>query len=102
MNKFYKLLEAASIDSPIPGEAPANVPDEPVVTEPAPVSDNSEQNIDIYELYPDLANIDITSPCALADYFATVCENYQADAENQMRSQVVPSLKDMDTPEEFA
>ena len=59
MNKFYKLLEAASIDSPIPGEAPANVPDEPVVTEPAPVSDNSEQNVDIYELYPDLANIDI-------------------------------------------
>lgn len=108
MNRLHRLLlhEATAVDQPVPGEADAAVPTEPVITEPEPAPDEADaqdQNApDIYELYPDLASVDITSPCTLADYFATLCESQQTDQAAQDQADVVPALGDMDTPEEFA
>ena len=84
------------VDSPVPGEAPSTVSTEPVITEP---ENNPGQ--DIYSLYPDLANIDITSACSLAEYFAQMCEDERANAEMEQQNQLVPSAANIDTPDEF-
>lgn len=42
-------------------------------------SEETETLPDIYELYPNLSEVDITCPCMLADFFATMCEHLQDD-----------------------
>ena len=81
---------------PVPGEAPSAVSNAPVITEP---ENNPGQ--DIYSLYPDLSQIDITSACNLAEYFNQLCEDEKNNAAMEQQSQMVPSLKNQNTPEEF-
>ena len=85
-----------AIASPVPGEAPSSVSMSPVLTEP---ENNPGQ--DIYSLYPDLSNIDITSACSLAEYFAQMCEDERTNAEMEQKAQMVPSASKVDTPDEF-
>ena len=85
-----------AIGSPVPGEAPSSMSMQPVLTEP---ENNPGQ--DIYSLYPDLANIDVTSTCSLAEYFAQMCEDERANAEMEQQAQMVPSMAQVDTPNEF-
>lgn len=85
-----------AVASPVPGEAPSSVSTQPVLTEP---ENNPGQ--DIYSLYPDLANIDITSACSLAEYFAQMCEDERANAEMEQQQQLVPSMSKVGTPDEF-
>ena len=84
------------VGSPVPGEAPSAMSNAPVITEP----ENNPGN-DIYSLYPDLAEVDITSACNLAEYFQQLCEDEKNNAALEQQAQNVPSLKNVDTPEEF-
>lgn len=86
----------SAVASPVPGEAPSAVSTDPVITEP---ENNPDQ--DIYSLYPDLANIDITSACSLAEYFSQMCEDERTNAEMEQQAQMVPSVSKVDTPDEF-
>lgn len=100
------LIEAVSNLQSVPGEAPAALPVEPLLTEPdlnsAEDSENTqEDSIDIYELYPDLANVDISSPCTLADFFATLCESDMENQEAEERSIYVPSVNKLGSSQEF-
>ena len=88
-----KLFEDA-IGSPQPGEAPAQVPSQPILTEPT--NDPSAQpddylsQIPLEQIYPDLVNVDKSDPMALAQFFAQIAQ-----------SQMVPSLAAQGTPDEF-
>ena len=84
------------VASPVPGEAPSAMSNAPVLTEP---ENNPGQ--DIYSLYPDLAQIDITSACDLAEYFSQMCEDEQNNAALEKQAQMVPSLRNQNTPNEF-
>ena len=84
------------VSSPVPGEAPSNMSNSPVLTEP-----ENDPGLDIYSLYPDLTNVDITSPCDLAEYFAQVCEDEKNNAALEQQAQNVPSLRSVGTPDEF-
>ena len=89
--------EGMDVASAIPGEAPSQVSNQPVITEPA----NGGGTDSIYDLYPDLANVDISSPCTLADYFASLCEEDQQTRAAQEQAKTVPSIAAIDTPNEF-
>ena len=85
---------------------PTPMPNEPVLMEPQPPMDDSglsDENlsIDLFEIYPGLVDVDITCPCAIADFFAALCEEKMADDEMNMRQAMVPSLNDMGTEDEF-
>lgn len=86
------------------GLAPAPMPEEPVLMEPDSGADEMDNipNVDIFELYPDLVNVDITCPCTLSDFFASLCELKMSSDEQAEREEMVPSLADMDSEEEFA
>lgn len=90
------LGEGTDVASAIPGEAPSAVSTDPVITEPT-----NPQGIDIYSLYPDLTDVDITSPCNLVDYFSSLCDDEAANAEYEKQVQIVPSLAQQDTDSEF-
>lgn len=90
--------EGTDVASAVPGEAPSQVPTQPVITEPS----NGAGTESIYDLYPDLAQVDITSPCTLADFFASMCEADQQQKTAQAQAQIVPSSAAIDTPQEFA
>lgn len=92
------LFEGMDVASPVPGEAPSQVSNQPVITEPT----NAGQAPDLYELYPDLASVDVTSACTLADFFAGMCEQEQQAQQMQQQAQVVPSVAAMNTPQEFS
>ena len=91
-----RIFEGGQIAEPIPGEAPSTVSTAPVITEP---ENNPGQ--DIYSLYPDLSQVDITSPCNLVEYFSQLCEEERNNAALEQQAQTVPSLKNIDTPDEF-
>lgn len=97
-----KAILESTVAPPIPGEAPANVSNQPVITEPNNSQqsgpDNGQIPANIYELYPDLVQIDITSPCTLADYFAEMCESQQQQNQNV---EFVPSMQAKNTSDEF-
>lgn len=88
--------EGADVTSAIPGEAPTQMSTQPVITEPAGGSNS------IYDLYPDLANVDITSPCTLADFFASACEMSQQEQSAKAQAKIVPSMSAVNTPSEFS
>lgn len=94
------LSEDPVVASPIPGEAPSAMSNQPVITEPSNDSSQSETP-SIYDLYPELVNVDITSACTLADYFASLCEEEQSAIEAQQQNELVPSLGAINTPDEF-
>lgn len=87
MSNFKKQLRSRILNED-ETFAPTPIPQEPVIMEPqtGEDSDDSDEGImpDIYDLYPNLAEIDITDPCSLADFFATVCEEVTAAAEEEM------------------
>ena len=84
------------VGSAIPGEAPGRMNPQPVLTEP----DNGG-GVDLYGLYPELSQVDPQDPCALADFFAQVCETQHQTVQAQQQTSVVPSLKNINTPNEF-
>lgn len=90
--------EDVGVASAIPGEAPSQVSDQPVITEPS----NGAGTDSIYELYPDLAQVDISSPCTLADFFASLCEEDQQNQAAAAQAKIVPSMTAVDTQDEFA
>ena len=90
------LGEGTDIASPIPGEAPSAVSTDPLITEPT-----NPQGADIYSLYPDLADVDISSPCNLVDYFSSLCDAEAENAEYEKQVEMVPSLGQQDTESEF-
>lgn len=92
------FCEGMDVAPPIPGEAPSQVSNQSVITEPTNAGGDGSS---IYELYPDLANVDITSACTLADFFASLCEEEQASNQVQQQSELVPSLAATNTPNEF-
>lgn len=92
------FFEGMDVASPVPGEAPSQVSTQPVITEPTNAGGDGSS---IYELYPDLANVDITSACTLADFFASLCEEEQTANQVKQQSELVPSLASVDTPNEF-
>jgi hypothetical protein len=95
------IFEADVVASPVPGEAPSAVSSSPVITEPEN-DPGSKEGPDIYSLYPDLVNIDITHPCDVASYFNQMCEDEKNNAAlEQQQAKNVPSIKDIDTPDEF-
>ena len=101
MKSIRTLLKEAAV---VPGEAPGgeeglsgNILAEPGQND----SGENEEMPNIYELYPDLESVDVTSPCNLADFFASLCEEDMADKEESERSTYVPSLNDLDSEEEF-
>lgn len=95
------LAEDAVVTSAVPGEAPGEVAVEPVITEP---TNNPEEanGFNIYDLYPDLIDVDVTSPCTLVDYFQSLCDSEIENQEFETQAKFVPSMKSQDTPEEFA
>lgn len=101
MNRLKRILlsESEEVREPVPGEAPVAMSSQQVVTEPAP-SAETVSGTDIYSLYPELRNVDITSPCELADFFASACEDERVEAEQELRSDLVGSQNN--AAEEFA
>lgn len=89
--------EGTDVMSAIPGEAPSQVSSQPVITEPS----NGAGANSIYDLYPDLSKVDISSPCTLADFFASLCEEDQQKQAAEAQAQVVPSMGGVNTPAEF-
>ena len=90
------ISEDGVVASPIPGEAPSQVSDQPVITEPTN-NPSTEDLPSLYDLYPDLANVDVSSACTLADFFASMCETEQVQKDQEL----VPSASAVGTPEEF-
>ena len=90
MITFSLLREAESVFAA--GEAQPQVP---VLMEPDPGMDQQtmmsaqanaaqgQAQQDIYSLYPDLANIEISDPSTLADYFSSVVEMQKQQQQQQ-------------------
>lgn len=96
------LSEAPVVDAPVPGEAESEVPVGNVITEPQnnPAGSNQETP-SLFEIYPELAQMDPTNACALADYFATMCETQQTQQQVAQQTETVPSYAAQNTPAEF-
>lgn len=102
MNKLRRLMEDG-VQEPVPGEAPAEAIPGSVLNEPN-VGGGSSGDFsmdDFLQLYPDITSVDITSPCALADYFGSLCDQQQSDMAAEEKAKIVPSSQNVDTPEEF-
>lgn len=102
------LQENPSVGSPVPGEAPSAMSNQPVLTEPTNVPGQpmnpqmaAGPQPTLYDLYPDLMNINPQDPCSLADYFATMCEQMQQQMQMQQQTAMVPSYAAQGTPNEF-
>lgn len=66
-------------------------PDDKIITEPdenksdditPEDSVETEELPDIYELYPNLSEVDITCPCAIAEFFMNVCDQLKDEKED--------------------
>lgn len=91
MITFSLLREAESVFA-----AGETQPQVPVLMEPDPGMDQQQAMMaaqanaaqgqaqqDIYSLYPDLANIDVSDPSTLADYFSSVAEMQKQQPQQQ-------------------
>lgn len=120
MSNIHKLLikkllrEGGMVGSPVPGEAPSAMSGGAVLTEPQNNPDPNagqmpmdpaamqQQMPSLYDLYPDLMQIDPTDATSLAQYFTMVAQQQQQQAQMAQQTQMVPSYGAQGTPQEFA
>lgn len=98
----YIVFEGTAVGPQSPGEAPTQMANGSVLTEPDNGSSTGGNPPDLYQLYPDLAQLDVTNPMVLAQYFAQVAQQMQQQMQMQQQQAMVPSLGAVNTPNEFA